>query len=108
MNDCLRVIKTWNRALKREGTSFTINLPSNRFHRRQGIYSNHHFNLQGQIISEEEWIKNKSSWLPTEDDRIYVQSLMSPVHTIGQCANWIAAPKRGINGQQFEYEYVRT
>jgi benzoyl-CoA 2,3-epoxidase subunit B len=108
MNDCLRVIKTWNRALKREGTSFTISLPSNRFHRRQGIYSSHHFNPQGQLISEEEWVKNKSSWLPTEEDRIYVKSLMSPVHTIGQCANWIAAPKRGINGQQFEYEYVRT
>jgi benzoyl-CoA 2,3-dioxygenase component B len=33
---------------------------------------------------------------------------MKPVHTPGQMASWIAAPKRGINRQPVEYEYVRT
>jgi len=107
MVDCSRVVKAWNRALEQEGTSFRVSLPNNRFYRRQGIYAGHHFNLQGQLISEEEWIQNRDKWLPNEDDRLHVNSLMTPVHGIGQCANWIAAPKRGINGQAFEYEYVR-
>ena len=26
---------------------------------------------------------------------------------LGKIANWIAPPRRGINGQPFEYEYVK-
>ena len=52
-------------------------------------------------------MSKQAEWLPTEEDCAYVQSLMHPVHNIGQCANWIAAPKKGINGHPFEYEYVR-
>ena len=33
---------------------------------------------------------------------------MKPVHAPGKMANWIAAPKRGINGQPVDFEYVRT
>lgn len=107
IKDCERVVKTWNRALKREGSDFRISLPNRRFFRRQGIYSGHFFDLEGNLISESEWMSKQSVWLPTEEDRAYVQSLMHPVHNIGQCANWIAAPRKGINGQPFEYEYVR-
>jgi benzoyl-CoA 2,3-dioxygenase component B len=32
---------------------------------------------------------------------------MKPVTGVGQMANWIAPPARGINGQPIEYEYVR-
>ena len=46
-------------------------------------------------------------WLPTDEDRTYVKSLMNPVHSPGQVANWIAAPKRGIDGHEFDFEYVR-
>ena len=33
---------------------------------------------------------------------------MTPVHEPGKIAGWIAPPTRGINGQAFEFEYVRT
>ena len=33
---------------------------------------------------------------------------MKPVHEPGKIAGWIAPPTRGINGQAFEFEYVRT
>jgi len=33
--------------------------------------------------------------------------LMKPVHETGKIANWIAPPARGINGNPFEFEYVR-
>lgn len=105
--DCSRVIKAWNRALTEEGTDFRVRLPHTRFFRRQGIYSDHHFDLDGNLISKEEFEANQHNWLPSLEDRAYVLSLMKPVHESGKCANWIAAPKRGINGQPFEFEYVR-
>jgi benzoyl-CoA 2,3-dioxygenase component B len=30
------------------------------------------------------------------------------VHEPGKIAGWIAPPPRGINGQPFEFEYVRA
>ena len=108
IKDCAQVIRSWNRALKSEGTSQQIKLPSSRFFRRQGIYKEHCFDPNGNMISEEEFVANQYNWLPTEADREYVKSLMKPIHHLGQCANWIAKPKRGINGMPFEYEYVRV
>ena len=53
-DDCQRVVKAWNRALKKEKSDFQIKLPHTRFFRRQGIYSDHHFDLEGNMISAEE------------------------------------------------------
>ena len=47
------------------------------------------------------------SWLPTDEEREYVKSLMKPVYEVGQCAHWIAPPKRGINKQSFDFQYIR-
>jgi benzoyl-CoA 2,3-dioxygenase component B len=106
--DCERVVRRWNKSLKKEGVDFRIKLPSTRFFRRQGIYTDHHFNLEGKLIDEATWLANKDSWLPTADDRAYVESLMKPVHEPGKIANWIAKPRRGIHGHDFDFEYVRT
>ena len=105
--DCRRVLKSWNRSLEKLGTSFRVTLPSRRFHRRQGIYRDLHFSPQGEPMGAEEWNAREHEWLPSDADRAYVISLMQPVHELGKCANWIAAPSRGINGMPFEYEYVR-
>ncbi len=107
MKDCERVVKRWNAALEDEGSSFRLALPSSRFFRRQGIYADLHFNPGGELISAETWNRNLSTWLPTDADREYVQSLMQLVTEPGKMANWIAAPRRGVNGQEVEYEYVR-
>ena len=106
--DCHRVLKSWNRALREEGSDQQITLPHPRFFRRQGIYSDHNFNREGIMISKEEFEAMQAEWLPSLDDRAYVISLMEPVHEAGKCANWIAAPSRGVNGQKFEFEYVRS
>jgi hypothetical protein len=37
----------------------------------------------------------------------FVKSLMTPVLGVGQIAGWIAPPRIGINGNPFEWEYVR-
>ena len=59
------------------------------------------------MISREEWDRLRDTFLPTEEDKAYVQSLMKPVIEPGKIANWIAPPARGVNGQAFEFEYVR-
>ena len=106
--DIERIVKRWNKALADEGTDYTLTLPSSRFHRRQGIYANHHFDYEGNPISEDEWNAKADGWLPSDDDRAWVKSLMKPVTEPGKMANYIAAPKRGIHGQPIDFEYVRV
>ena len=65
------------------------------------------FDLDGTLLTREDWEKRKGEWLPTDEDRTYVATLQKPVHEPGQIANWIARPARGIKGLPFEYEYVR-
>ena len=59
------------------------------------------------MITEAEWTLNSSNWLPTNEDRAYVISLMQSVTEPGKFANWIAPPTRGINNQPADFEYVR-
>ena len=73
----------------------------------QGVYSNHRFDMHGDLVSEEQWKKIRPDALPTTEDYEYVQSVMIPVLGPGKFANWIAPPKRGINSQALDFEYVR-
>jgi benzoyl-CoA 2,3-dioxygenase component B len=108
VEDCGKVLEKWNKALEEEGEpNVRITLPNVRFHRRQGIYADHAFDPQGNPISAEEWKARVADWLPTEADRAYVRGLMTPVYEPGKMANWIAAPRRGINNLPLDYDYVR-
>ena len=72
-----------------------------------GEYAGHFFDLQGNLISKEDFERRRSEWLPSMEDREYVRSLMHPVYERGKIANWIAPPAAGIKGKPFDYEYVR-
>ncbi|MCB9669396.1 MAG: benzoyl-CoA 2,3-epoxidase subunit BoxB [Alphaproteobacteria bacterium] len=108
VRDCESVVEKWNKALEQEGTDFRITLPSTRFHRRQGIYAGSHFDPAGNPVTEEQFEANRAAWLPTDEERAYVASLMSACYEPGKMANWIAPPRRGIDGQTVEFEYVRV
>ena len=73
---------------------FEITLPSSRFFRRQGIYSDARFDPAGNPISEEAFAKSVDTWLLTDRDRAYVKSLMKPVYEPGKIAQYMAPPKR--------------
>ena len=90
-----------------DGIRERLYLPHARFHRHVGEYAGHHFDIHGNLISGEEFESRKSEWLPTMEDREYVQSLMHPVTEPGKIANWIAPPAAGVKGKPFEFEYVR-
>jgi benzoyl-CoA 2,3-dioxygenase component B len=107
IKDSERALARWNSFLEEEGLSDRLYLPSNRFHRHVGEYSGHCFDVRGGLISQAEFGRRSGEWLPTDDDRDYVRSLMTPVTEPGKIANWIAPPKSGINRQPFEFEYVR-
>ena len=107
ISDCDRVLKRWNRTIENHGIGFRMQLPDKRFHRSIGLYADHHFDPSGRTITEEQWEAQKWEYLPSRADRDYVRSLMGPVLEPGKIANWIARPRRGINGKPFNYEYVR-
>jgi benzoyl-CoA 2,3-epoxidase subunit B len=97
----------WNRTIEEMGVHFKMALPSRRFHRQVGMWSEARFDPRGNLISEAEWDKQKNDWLPTEEEKAYVRSLMQQVIEPGKVAGWIAAPKKGINNQDFHFEYVK-
>jgi benzoyl-CoA 2,3-epoxidase subunit B len=107
IEDNQRGVDMWNKTIAEAGIDFELTLPSRRFHRNIGIFAGHHFDPEGSLMSEEEFEKRKGEWLPSPEDSAYVARLMKPVHEPGKIAHWIAPPSKGINGQPFDYEYVR-
>ena len=112
--DCQRAVDKWNRTIERvlgeRAAGHKLRLPSRRFHRQIGAYSmpaGHHFDPDGNPISATAFIEQARSWLPTAEDRAYLKEIQKPVLEPGKIANWVAPPARGINGQPFEFEYVR-
>ena len=105
--DCERAVRKWNHVIKKSGVSFELALPSRRFNRSMGIYRDMSFDVAGNPITPEAFEAKRTEWLPSAEDRAYVRTLMQPVYEPGKIANWIAPPKTGVNGQPFEFEYVK-
>ncbi len=98
----------WNRIIEKAGIPFRLRLPHKGFHRAIGNFAGHHISIDGEVLTEEQWKKAASEWLPSAADHAYVQSLMAGrVVEPGKFANWIAPPPRGINNQPLNFDYVR-
>ena len=107
IEDCRNAIRRWSKVVQAEGVDFEVTLPSGRFHRHQGIYGGVSFNPSGDMISAEEFEAHRTDWLPTAADHTYLRSIMKPVTEHGKIANWIAPPKKGVNNNEFEFNYVK-
>ncbi len=105
--DCARGVERWNKILAEHGIDFRLALPDHAFHRAIGTFADTHFSPQGKPLTEAEWQAGRGAWLPGDDDRAYVVSLMRPVTEPGRMAHWIAPPARGIDGKPLDFEYVR-
>ena len=105
--DNQRGVDMWNKTLAAQGIDFKITLPSRRFNRQIGIFSGHTFSPEGEPVSADEFERQRDQWLPSAEDLTHVASLMRPVTEPGKIAQWIAPPKKGINSQQSDFEYVR-
>ena len=107
IKDCQRGLDRWNKALAEGGADFRLTLPHRCFNRRIGNAAGLRVSPGGQVISEAQWAEGSDGWLPTESDKAFVDSLMRRVAEPGKIAGWIAPPPRGINGQPWDFEYVR-
>jgi benzoyl-CoA 2,3-dioxygenase component B len=107
IKDCEIGLKRWNRSIERAGHALRLALPSSRFRRSIGAWTNQPATPEGKLISKEEYEKNLTGWIPSAADRAFVHSLMQRVVEPGKMAGWIAPPERGINNLPVEYEYVK-
>jgi benzoyl-CoA 2,3-dioxygenase component B len=107
VEDCVRALDKWNKTLDEHGIGFQLKLPSDRFNRLQGLYGDMPFDTEGDLLEQTEFDAMRDSLLPTQEDYDYVQSCMQAVYEPGKFANWIAPPKKGINGQAMDFLYAK-
>jgi benzoyl-CoA 2,3-dioxygenase component B len=107
IRDSVAGVNRWNKVLEKAGIDFRLTVPHKAFNRRIGTLSGIRVSPDGTVLTEEQWNANVDKWLPTEEDRAYVASLMGRVVEPGKFANWIAPPPMGINRQPIDFEYVR-
>jgi benzoyl-CoA 2,3-dioxygenase component B len=107
ISDCQNGINRWNKILEEADLPQRLHLPSVAFNRKVGAFAGIEASPSGEKLSADEWERRKGGWLPTDVDKVYIRSLMLPVHERGKIAAWIAPPRNGINGKPFDYEYVR-
>ena len=104
--DCGGGIRRWNKAIAEQGIEFEIKLPHIAFHRQIGEFADLSVTPDGKVIDEDTWESNRDQWLPTSDDKAFIEELMKPLYVPGKFASWIEPPKKGIMGKPIEFEYV--
>lgn len=107
IRDTLAGVGRWNKVMQKNGIDFQLTVPHKAFNRQIGSFAGVKVAPDGRIISAAAWEAGVRSWLPTEEDKAYVQSLMGRVAEPGKFAHWIAPPPMGINKQPLDFEYVR-
>jgi benzoyl-CoA 2,3-dioxygenase component B len=106
VDDCQKGVDRWNRTLAPVGAE--LRLPHVGFHRAVGAFAGASITPDGVVIGPDQWAARAGEWLPTDDDRAYVTSLMVPVTEPGRMASWVAPPSAGIHQQPVAFEYVRS
>ncbi len=107
IRDSIAGIERWNRVIEKHGIPFRLKAPHKAFNRKIGTFAGVKVSPDGRVVSEAEWQANVRNWLPSDEDRAFVASLMGRVVEPGKFANWIAPPAVGINRQPVNFEYVR-
>lgn len=107
IKDSMAGVGRWNKLIEKAGIPLRLTTPHKAFHRNIGALSGVKVSPDGRVVSESEWAAKVNEWLPSDEDRAYVHSLMGRVVEPGKFANWIAPPVMGINRQPVNFEYVR-
>jgi benzoyl-CoA 2,3-dioxygenase component B len=107
IKDSMGGVARWNKVIEKHGIAYRLQVPHKAFNRRIGTLAGHHVTPDGRLIDQAAWQAGVRQWLPTDEDRAYVASLMGRVTERARYANWIAPPVVGINRQPLDFEYVR-
>jgi benzoyl-CoA 2,3-epoxidase subunit B len=107
IKDSVGGVGRWNKVIEKAGIAFRLSTPHKAFHRNIGALAGAKISPDGRVVSDAEWKANVPAWLPNDEDRAYIASLMGRVVEPGKYANWIAPPAIGINRQPVNFDYVR-
>jgi benzoyl-CoA 2,3-epoxidase subunit B len=107
IKDSVGGVERWNKVIDKAGIPFKLTVPHKAFHRQIGALAGAKVSPEGRVVSDAEWNAKQNEWLPSAQDRAFVQSLMGRVVEPGKFANWIAPPVMGINRQPMDFDYVR-
>ncbi|MEE8374725.1 MAG: benzoyl-CoA 2,3-epoxidase subunit BoxB, partial [Acidimicrobiia bacterium] len=107
IDDCQGGVTRWNRAIAGYGIEFEIRLPHVAFNRLIGEFTDIDVSPTGEILTRDDWKANRDGWLPTSDDKTFIEGLMQPEFRPGRFASWIAPPTKGIQNMPEEFLYVR-
>ncbi len=105
--DCQKGVDRWNRTLAEAGADTVFRLPHVGFNRQVGTFRGRHVSPDGRMVSESEWGSSVDQWLPTDEDRAHVGSLMTGVTEPGKMAGWLAPPSQGVHQQPVDFDYVQ-
>ena len=73
MDDCLGGIGRWNREIAGHGIEFEIALPHVAFNRDIGEFSDLNVGPGGDVLSDEQWMDSRDTWLPTDEDKVFIE-----------------------------------
>jgi len=107
IRDSVGGVERWNKVIEKAGLAFRLSVPHKAFNRKIGTFAGVHVSPEGQVVSAAQWASGVAEWLPTDEDRRFVASLMGRVVEPGRFAGWIAPPAIGINRQPVDFAYVR-
>lgn len=107
IKDSMAGVERWNKVIEKASIPFRLKVPHKAFHRNIGALAGMKVAPDGRPVDDAEWSAKVGEWLPTDEDRAFVASLMGRVVEPGKFANWIAPPVMGINRQPIDFEYVR-
>ncbi len=107
IKDSVAGVERWNKLIEKAGIPLRLKVPHKAFHRNIGALAGAKVSPEGQVLDDAQWSAQVDRWLPSAEDRNFVQSLMGRVVEPGKFANWIAPPVMGINRQPVDFEYVR-
>jgi benzoyl-CoA 2,3-dioxygenase component B len=105
--DCAKGVERWNKIIEKTGVKFRLELPHVAFNRQIGEFKDIHATPKGLIVSDTDWSRLATDYLPGGDDHAFLDSLMKAELEPGKYASWIAAPKVGVDGKPGDFEYVR-
>lgn len=107
IEDCRGGIGRWNREISSHGIDFEITMPHVAFNREVGEFADLSISPAGTVVDAPTFEAKTSTWLPTSEDRAYIEELMQPQFEPGEFAGWIAPPQRGIQNKTPNFLYVK-
>ena len=105
--DCDVGVQRWNRHAAEAGRDFRFRLPSTRLRRSIGVRTAMRTDPERHPIDDNAWQATQCDWVPSAEDRGFVNSLMRRVTEPGKSGGLDGPPEIGINKVPLDYEYVR-